>query len=240
MDGMSPDSELVGELLRSTPRGTSALWELTCPYLPLPASWSEYEDSLAKNFRRNLRRRLRKLENESTEPVRLDTVTGTEGLDRAYDDLVGLHVSARERNGDSGAFDSRARREFYRAVVRRFADRGWLRLHRLLVGERALAAALCFHYGGKTSCYQLGYDLDSGQYGPGYLIVGHVIRSAIEEGAYELDLLRGDHPYKYEWTAHSRSILKLRLASTLAGGVVAPLTGLLRAAKHGWKEWRRT
>src|SRR5690606_10320526 len=113
-------------------------------------------------------------------------------------------------------------------------------LHTLRIGGRAVAAALCFQYGGKAWFYQTGYDPRLQAYGPGHLIVRHAIQTAIAESSRELDMLRGEHPYKYDWNAVPRYILKLRVASTLTGGVVAPATGWLRAARNGWREWRRT
>jgi CelD/BcsL family acetyltransferase involved in cellulose biosynthesis len=214
------------------------MWRVDCPFIPLAGTWKDFQSRLSGNFRRNLGRRLRKLEREAPGPVTFETITGHEGLEAAMIDLIKLHDGARQANGQTGAFDSPLRRRFYHDVVRRFAERGWLRLHRLSVDGRPVGSALCFSYGGKVMLYQLGYDLEWGRYGPGYLVTEHMVRSAIEEGAHELDLLRGCHPYKFEWNAERRSIVKLRLAASAAGGVLTPMTRWLRAAKQGWKSWR--
>lgn len=238
LDGMRPDAPLLRELLDATEPAARAIWPVACPYIPLPSTWEEYEAGLSKKFSRNTRRRLRKLEREANGPVRFETVTGGEGLEEAYADLVRLHASVRRERGERGAFRSDTRREFYGAVVRRFGELGGIRIHRLTVGGEGIATALCFVYGGKTWCYQMGYDLGMGQYGPGYLIVRRVIQAAIEEGCREVDMLRGDHPYKYEWNAEPRTVLKARIGSTARGRVVAPVTRWLRSARHEWKEWR--
>ena len=238
LDGMRPDSTLVQGLTASLPPRMAAMWSVDCPFIPLTATWNDFRSSLSGNFRRNLGRRLRKLEREAPGAVKFETITGGPGLEPALADLIELHDSARRANGQSGAFDSAVRRRFYREVVRRFAERGWLRLHRLTVNGQAVASTLCFAYGGKVMLYQLGYDPAWGTYGPGYLITRHMVQSAIEEGASELDMLRGCHPYKFEWNAERRSIVKLRLATSAAGGVLTPMTRWLRAAKQGWKSWR--
>lgn len=238
LDGMSPDAPLLRELMDATEPMARAVWPVACPYIPLPSTWEEYEAGLSKKFSRNTRRRLRKLEREADGPVRFETVTGGDELEEAYGDLVRLHAAVRDEKGERGAFRSEARRAFYRRVVQRFGELGLVRIHRLRVGDDVMATALCFVYGGKTWCYQMGYDLGMGQYGPGYLIVRRVIQAAIEEGCAEVDMLRGDHPYKYEWNAEARTVLKARIGSTARGRVVAPVTRWLRAARNEWKERR--
>ena len=238
LDGMRPDSALVQSLVTAVPRHLTAMWSIECPFIPLAPTWEEYRAGLSGNFRRNLDRRLRKLERESSGSVTFDTVTGESGLEEGMTELIELHHSVRSRHGQSGAFDSSARRRFYRDVVRRFANQGWLRIHRLKVDGKPVSMALCFAYRKKAMLYQMGYDLEWGRYGPGYLIGRYMIESAIRGGASEFDMLRGGHSYKYEWNAQTRSIVKLRLAASPAGGVVAPVTRWLRAAKCRWKGMR--
>lgn len=238
LDGMRRESALLEALLGSVPRRMMAMWSIECPYVPLKPTWKEFRAGLSGNFRRNLGRRLRKLEREAAGTVRFDTVSGGPDLDQAMAHVMELHDSARRQNGGVSVFDSSVRRRFYGDVARRFAERGWLRIYRLRVDDEPVAAALCFAYDTKVMLYQMGYDLRWGQYGPGYLIGRYLVESAIESGASEVDWLRGAHPYKYEWNAQERSIVKLRLGSSPAGGVVAPVTRWLRAAKHGWKGLR--
>jgi CelD/BcsL family acetyltransferase involved in cellulose biosynthesis len=238
LDGMRPESALVQTLMTTVPPRLTAMWSVDCPFVPLTDSWEEFRSRLSGNFRRNLGRRLRKLKREAPGPVRFETVTGGPGLDAAMMDLVDLHDSARRVQGQRGAFDSAVRRRFYHALVQRFAERGWLRLYRLTVDEKPVASVLGFSYADKVMLYQLGYDPRWGTYGPGYLITRYMVESAIDEGASELDMLRGSHPYKFEWNAERRTIVKLRLASSAAGGVLAPMTRWLRAARKGWKSWR--
>jgi CelD/BcsL family acetyltransferase involved in cellulose biosynthesis len=239
LDGITPDSALARGVLEASPRWATAAWHIVCPYVPLPRTWEIFENGLATNFRRNLRRRLRKLEAEGGAPVSFETADDPEAARHGLRQLFRLHQEVRERTGGGGAFDTDDKRRFYEEVATRFVERGWLRLHSLRVGDRALAVALCFHFGGKSWYYQTGYDAAWHAYGPGYLITRHAIQCAIKDQAHELDLLRGEHSYKYEWNAKRRSVLKLRVAATVAGRVVAPATLWLRTAKHRFKEWRR-
>lgn len=236
LEGMKPDSGLARVLLERTGSRATATWEVPCPFTPLPGRWEAFEASLDGKFRRDLNRRIRKLEDEAGRPVSLTTVTGEDDVPGALSDLVRLHGS----EGSGGAFDTPDKRRFYHDLARRFARQGWLRLHLLRVGERSIAAALCFHFGGKAWFYQTGFDRGWYRYSPGHVVIRHAIRHAIEEGAREFDMLRGDHGYKYDWNAESRSILKMRLGTSTLGGVVVLVAGWLREGKERWKAWRGT
>lgn len=240
VDGLDPDAALERALAGLDSHGTRSGWEITCPYVPLPDTWEEFESELDGKFRRDLGRRTRKLTDEADEPVTMLTVTEGERVDAALSDLFRLHQALHGSDGSGGAFDTAGKRRFYRQLAHRFAGRDWLRLHLVRVGERSIAAALCFRFGDKVWFYQTGFDRDWYRYSPGHVVIRHAIRSAIREGAEEFDMLRGDHRYKYDWNARSRVILKSRRASTVAGSVVVPVAGWLREAKERWKEWRGT
>lgn len=240
VDGLSPDAALGRALDGLDGSGARSAWEITCPYVPLPDSWEEFESALDGKFRRDLNRRIRKLTDEADDPITMVTVTGRDRVDAGLSDLFRLHQALHGSNGSGGAFDTARKRRFYRELARRFADRGWLRLHLVRVGERAIAAALCFRYGDRAWFYQTGFDRDWYRYSPGHVVIRHAIRSAMREGASEFDMLRGDHRYKYDWNAESRAILKTRRASTAVGRVIVPVTGWLREGKERWKEWRGT
>lgn len=235
IDGLRPDSELVATLLEGIPPRARAVWEIRAPFVALPSSWEEHEDRLRGKFRRDVDRRGRKLEAEADGPVSFVTIEGETGLRRGLTDLFRLHQAGKKRGG---AFDTMRKQQFYRRVALRFAREGWLRLHLLKVGDETIAAALCFSYGGKCWFYQTGFDDEWRGYAPGFLVLRHAIRRAIDEGAREFDMLRGGHQYKYDWGAEPRSILKTRLSCSPVGEVVVPVTRWLREGRERWKQWR--
>jgi CelD/BcsL family acetyltransferase involved in cellulose biosynthesis len=65
--------------------------------------------------------------------------------------------------------------------------------------------------------YQSGLNPDFDALRPGWLIKGAAIRAAIEQGAAELDFLRGDEPYKASWGARPQPVLEYRLVRRQAG-----------------------
>ena len=62
-------------------------------------------------------------------------------------------------------------------------------------------------------------DPDARDLSPGVVMVARYIEAAIASGRRELDFLRGDEPYKYEWGAQDEPIQRLlvrRAATELA------------------------
>jgi CelD/BcsL family acetyltransferase involved in cellulose biosynthesis len=192
-----------------------------CPFLALPASWENYQQTLGRNLRGNLGRKRRQL--EARLGARFDTVPAGE-IEPALETLYRLHNRRWRRRGLAGAFAAEGVRSFHREVAPLLAARGWLRLHRLQAGGATRAVLYCFGHRGRVYYYLGGFDLALSNYGPGNLLLAHAIAQAIDEGAAELDFLRGDEHYKFEWGARERRTVRLVWAhptvrATLARGL---------------------
>lgn len=177
-----------------------------CPYVPLPPSWQEYRATLGKNLRSNLGRKRRKLERELS--AKLD-LAGQADLEPTLEALFELHDRRWRRRGLSGAFSDPAVRRMHRRVASLFAARGWLRLHRLVAGDRIRAVFYCFQRNGRVYYYLSGFDQELERLSVGVVLLGQVIATAIGEGARELDFLRGDENYKYDWKPLERSTVRV-------------------------------
>jgi CelD/BcsL family acetyltransferase involved in cellulose biosynthesis len=68
-----------------------------------------------------------------------------------------------------------------------------------------------FLYSGTFYFYQSGFDAAYGKESVGLVSMGLSIKSAIEEGAEEFDLLHGDEEYKSHWSRQSRELCQLEL-----------------------------
>jgi CelD/BcsL family acetyltransferase involved in cellulose biosynthesis len=177
-----------------------------CPYVPLPSSWEAYRASLSGKLRRGLGRDRRKLERElSARFERVDERYAPETLEALFE----LHDRRWQRRGLSGAFADEEVRRVHRRVVPLFLERGWLRLYRMVTGDRIRGVFYCFQRAGRLYYYVSGFDLELERFSVGTVLLGHVIERAIDEGARELDFLRGDENYKYAWGAIDRRTVRL-------------------------------
>src|SRR5204862_1704708 len=85
-------------------------------------------------------------------------------------------------------------------------ERGWLRLFVLWLGDAPAATFYGFRYGSVFSFYQSGFDPAFGKLSVGTVTMGLAIKSAIEEGASEFDLLHGEEAYKFHWAKRTRRL----------------------------------
>jgi CelD/BcsL family acetyltransferase involved in cellulose biosynthesis len=202
-----------------------------CPVVPLTDTWESFLARMKRKLRSNVTRRMRLA--RAAHEVELDTVTEEAVLPDAMNDLFDLHNWRWRRRGILGAFTGGRIQRFHHEVSLRFLAQGWLRLHRLRFDGRTVASFYCFHYGARVYYYLGGFDVRHGRLGPGQLLMAYTIERAIADGARELDLLRGDEGYKYEWGAIDRATSRLVFGHD-------SLRSRMASQMHGWERYWET
>jgi len=191
-----------------------------CPFIELAGiDWPSYTASLSPAHRANLARRLRglsRLDAVCFEPARTDAERR-----EALSLLFALHNARWRHRGGSDAFNDRAILEFHEEFSGIALKKGWLRLMTLRVGSAPTAVFLGFRFGSTYSFYQSGFDPAWSGHSVGLVAMGLAIKSAIEEGAGEFDLLHGAEPYKYHWARRERAIGRLEMYPPMLRGWTA-------------------
>jgi CelD/BcsL family acetyltransferase involved in cellulose biosynthesis len=177
-----------------------------CPVVPLAATWDAFAAGLSRNMRSNLGRRRRQIGKAFRAEYDL---AGAATVEAAMEELFRLHNARWRRRGAMGAFAGARMQAFHHEVARRFLERGWLKLHRVRLDGETRAAFYCFQYGGRVYYYLSGFDLELSKYSLGNVAMAQAIADAIQSGASEFDLLRGDESYKFQWRAVERNTLRL-------------------------------
>jgi CelD/BcsL family acetyltransferase involved in cellulose biosynthesis len=187
----------------------------TCPYIRLSGhTWDSYLATLGASHRANVRRRLRALEQKFD--VQFDQVSADDDRRDALERLTQYHG---RRFGERGsAFRTASLRAFHDEATRRFLDRGWLRMFVLRVNGAPAAVMYGVLYNGTFYFYQHGFDDSYQQHSIGLVLMALSIRTAIEQGASEFDLLWGTEPYKFLWARHVRELRNLYLFPPHLGG----------------------
>jgi CelD/BcsL family acetyltransferase involved in cellulose biosynthesis len=179
------------------------------PTLRIPTGgWSAYLASRSSNFREQLRRRARALERKGG----VFRLADANSLERDLDALFALH-RARWRGQRTDFADT----PFHRELARTAADRGWLRLWLLEVGDAPVAAWHGFHAGGVTSYYQAGRDPAFDRLSVGFVLLAHTLETAIAEGATEYRFGRGAEAFKYRFTDEDPGLETVALTRSVAG-----------------------
>ncbi|MDR3708014.1 MAG: GNAT family N-acetyltransferase [Capsulimonadaceae bacterium] len=197
-----------------------------CPYLPYPRPQEEAWDLLLKRYSKKMRSHIgyydRKLRSIYT--VQCGVVENKADLDDAMGALFELHLRRWNKRWLPGVLGGARTQAFHRRVASSFLERGWLRLHYLLLDDDYQAILYCFAYRDRTCYYQGGFEPTLARLSLGSVLTASAIRRSIDEGRLEFDFLRGDEPYKERWT-QGCSRENLRRVIARRGPIMLPLAG---------------
>ena len=179
--------------------------EDVCPQIELPSTWDEYLASrLDKKQRHELRRKMRRAEDEVKVAWRW---VDRAGFEEGVETFFRLHKAS---HPDKEAFMDERMQGFFRSVALAALERDWLRLAILEYNGESVASYLCFDYGGDRLVYNSGFDLRLyGSLTPGIVLLGYLIRDAIETGCRRFDFLQGNERYKYDMGAKDTDVMRL-------------------------------
>lgn len=179
-------------------RGTSA----RISFVPLPASWETYLQTLSRDRRYTIRNTRRKFEREPG--ARFFVWDDAGRLDEAVDRLIELHHKRWETRGTEHSFASPSYNDFHRAVMRACHERGWLRLYVMERAGHPIAMYYCYRFRGTVYYFQGGFEPEYEKLRPGLCLMGYAIEHAIGEGQQVFDMLRGEYDYKKQWARDVR------------------------------------
>ena len=205
--------------------GARVLGRRPSPVVDLAAGdWEEFLAGRSRNFRREARKRERRLARRWR--LRFRTTVTAEQLGRDLDTFFALH--ARRWGGASRAFGA-GRAACPRDVAPALLEEGRLRLRFLELAGRAVAALYNLRCGVSEAAYQAGRDPAFDHFGVGTMLHLHAIRDALADGLREYRLLRGGEPYKLRLAQRDPGVRTLALARGARGAVALAGLGATRA-----------
>jgi CelD/BcsL family acetyltransferase involved in cellulose biosynthesis len=217
---------------RLSDRGWNELKEKIeiCPFVDLSGrSWPSYLAALGSEHRYNFHRKLRKMTGQFE--LRFEGTDSEEERKENLSILIALHrMRWSRRAGGSGAFHLPALCAFHEELSRLALEKGWLRLFVLRLDGKPAAGVYGFRYSDVFYFYQSGFDPDYARYSVGLVAMGLAIKSAIDEGAREYDLLHGDEDYKFHWARRARTLERLELFPSDGRGFLCRGTSAFRRA----------
>jgi CelD/BcsL family acetyltransferase involved in cellulose biosynthesis len=181
-----------------------------CPYIDLSGhTWESYLDTLGPQVRKGIVRCLRNL--PKSFDLRFDCVAAPDQAEKALETLMDLHFKRWHGSGHSEAFQSESVIAFHREFARLAAQQGWLRLLILHLNDVPAAALYGLRYGPTFYFYQSGFDPAFQKQSVGVATMAVAIKTAIEEGTLEYDLLHGGEEYKFHWARQTRDLMRMEL-----------------------------
>lgn len=200
LDGLVGDAAGARQLqaaLEARGIATTLRPQWPCPYIQLPRSWDEYLQTRSPARRDVITRRERILARRGRMAV---TFYGPDTLERGWSHLMRLH-DARWRG--EGAFDGQLD-ALHRQFAASLAPSGRTWLSTIDVDGEPISAWYGFADHDTLHFYQAGRSPAWNKFSVGAVHVGLMIQRAIALGLRRLDFLRGDEPYKAEWTSMQR------------------------------------
>jgi CelD/BcsL family acetyltransferase involved in cellulose biosynthesis len=178
-----------------------------CPVLTLDGTWEEYLTRLNTKQRQELKRKMRRAARDPS-GVKWNLI-GPEGdsVSAAEEFLELMTTDLRKVE-----FLTPAMRVQFQRLIQAAHENGWLHLSFLDVGSKRAAGYLSFDYGNRLWVYNSGVNAAYLSISPGWVLLGNMIRWAIENGRHEFDFLRGDESYKYQLGGQERHIYRLTIA----------------------------
>jgi len=153
--------------------------------------------------------------------LELEQVVGSAELDGALADSLDLFEEGMRRKYDRPfALPDRYRR-FLLATSRALLDRGRLRLTTLRLDGCRVAFVWQVRHGDTMTAFQTGYDSKWGAQHVGFVIFGHAIEAAINEGCAVYNFGVGVSPYKMRFGGGVADYCGIRVYSRTFRGIVA-------------------
>ncbi|HYT25021.1 MAG TPA: GNAT family N-acetyltransferase [Actinomycetota bacterium] len=204
LEGVAGGSRLAAALPSPVRREVVAV----APWAPLTEDPDEWLRTRPRGFRATLRKAARRLDEQAA----AHRVLRGAQVDAALAALRRLHGAQwGERSNFLAAYDR------FAAASRAGASRGEVVVHELAAGDEVVAVVSCFEVAGRVSLYQSGRLCAHGWRNAATVLLVEVIRDACRRGLTEVDLLRGDEPYKAGFASAARELLRLRAAHGAAG-----------------------
>ncbi len=157
----------------------------------LTASWESYLAGLHKKQRHEVRRKIRKLENETQSFNYKYLAEKAEVIS-----FIPIFLALFLQNPEKQDFMTVAMEKFFQQLITAAAEMGLVRFGLLEVEDRTVAAVLYYDYQDRIYLYNSGYDSEYHSLSVGLLAKILSIRDSIERGKQVFDFLKGREIYK--------------------------------------------
>jgi len=172
----------------------------------LPVSWESYLTALDKKQRHEVRRKIRKLENE-THNYSYKLLSEKDAVIAFTSQFLALFL----QNPDKKEFMTSEMKIFFQQLIFAANETGLVRFGLLEIEGRVVAAVLYFDYQDRIYLYNSGYDSEYNSLSVGLLAKIFCIRDSIERGKQVFDFLKGREIYKTRLGGKTVPIYKVTL-----------------------------
>jgi len=221
LDAGSPE---LGDLRASAERAGYRTLERTLlrsPYVPTSQARAAWESNVGSKHLREVRRRRRRLAEDHGAEVTIHVLDGTEKLDALLERGFELEGSGWKSERGTAILSRPETVRFYTDVARWAAERGWLRLAFVHLGDRPIAFELQLEANDSLHIVKGGFDRAYAKYAPGALLTHDGIARCFERGLASYEFLGDIGPHKQIWASDVRERILLQAFARSPAGVAA-------------------
>lgn len=171
------------------------------PYIVLPSSWEEYLGSLDRKDRKELKRKMNRLDT-----IKSFRICNEETLAQDFEEFIRLH---RLSDPQKQRFMSEEMKSFFWDLFMVKKNSWETDLCFLKVDDKYVASIMTFEFEDKIIAYNSGYDPAYDFYSVGLLLHAFKIKQSIEKKKKLYDFLRGGERYKYDLGAKTLQLYKI-------------------------------
>lgn len=184
---------------------TTTTIEDVCPVVTLPGDWETYLSTLEKHQRHEVRRKLRKIVQESGVRWWLSTTNAEVAQD--VESFIDLHQLS---SADKDDFMTEAMKAYFRDLASVLHSNGWLALAMLSVDGNPASAVFSMLWQERWLLYNSGYDpINYRELSTGIVLLAYCVQEAIRRGVQVFDFLQGDEIYKYRLGGQDTHVWRL-------------------------------
>jgi CelD/BcsL family acetyltransferase involved in cellulose biosynthesis len=200
-------------------------------YIDTRDGWNAYSKKLGKEFRAEIRRYRRRLEERGA--VTFEINKGEQNLPALLDTAFAIEAAGwKQRSGTAIRSEPRVER-FYAEIARWAAAEDMLRLCFLRVDGIPVAMLLALEYRGKWHLLKTGYDEQYHRSSPGTLLLHDIIQHCYDHDIARIELHGDAQVHKRRWRPDSRLVQRFHLFPATVPGHIA-------WAHRGMRPWLKS
>ncbi len=173
-----------------TQKNISIKQQEVSPFITLPYTWDEYLESLSKKDRHELKRKIKRLETQTSYKMCTNLT-----MPEDFEAFIRLH---RLSDFQKEKFMTEKMKQFFWDVIATKKDTWDTHICSMFIDDKEVAAIMVFTNDKQMLLYNSGFDPEFGYFSVGLLIKAFLVKKAIEDKVKIYDFLRGNERYKYD------------------------------------------
>ncbi len=174
--------------------------------LKLASDWDSYLAGLKKKQRHEVRRKLRRLEDEGGS-YSFRVIEQPQEIEEFYPEFIELF----KQNPEKADFLNEQMARYFKSLLANTAGAGLARFGLLDLEGKIVAAVLYFDYDNCIYLYNSGYNSDYHNLSAGLLSKVLAIKHSVEQGKKTFDFLKGEEVYKSRLGGNALPIYRVNL-----------------------------